>query len=290
MNVNPDSLQTSQDREPMQKPCFGLPLFRILSRALLLPVFLTAAPIFAQVENKTHSVRFSLIGLSPLESDGENVVGGEEHTLYGIHFLSDGEEKRIDRIPIHNKTREYQYRGEGPLVFYRNTANSEGSISRQVLARVEIAPEWENILIVIMPQRAGAPDGFATFVVNDDADSFPVNSMRLVNFSGSDLAWLMDKHRERVPVHGSATVTVNVDRPRMVPMRLAALDADNNEWKQTYATSLPFRGNQRFLCVVLPAGPNSSRFHATPIMINDAPRREGDERVDAERIEQDRVR
>lgn len=290
MNSDPRILRPPSTRMPSAVPSSGLPFFRKLSGVLGLAIFLLAIPLSAQQEGQIHSVRFSLIGLPPLEADDGDLTGVEDLTLYGIHFVSGGEEKNIDRIPIHSKTRQYHYRGEGPLVFYRYKANPAGPPTRQILASIALAPEWDNILVIIMPQRAGAPEGFGTYVVSDDSDSFPVNSMRMLNFSGSDLAWLLDKERERVPNRSSSMITLRIDSPRMIPLRLAALDAGSDEWKQTYATSLPFRGNQRFLCVVLPAGANTSRFHATPILINDAPTPEVEDAPDAEMIEEERVR
>jgi len=249
--------------QPMAKPLFHV---RIL--LLMASVFLCSIPLFAQEKEKIHSVKFRLMALPALQGNKNVGLDGEDTIIRDVYYASGKETKKIPTIPYLSQSSQYKYEGPSPLVFFRERTRVNGERVREVLARVDVSNGKRNILILVLPRKGNGGNGFGTYTLTDDLDSFPLNSFRIVNFSNSEVACMLDNLTARVKAGDESVVVLQSKEPRMVPFKLISFDSQSNEWKPISSTSVPFYGISRVLCLILP-DPSSQKGRSRPTIILD---------------------
>lgn len=230
-------------------------------------------PILSYAEETIYQFSFSLMGLPPLSnSSQQSIEDVDDFSIYGVYFENEaGEAQSIRSIPLQFRSSLFNYRGTGPLVFFRQLKNEDGTIQQQVLAKVQPQSDWQRVLIFALPKQQGAPNGFATTVISDSARDFPVNTVRMINFTQGNLATMVGEQMEPIEPGKNVLIPVNITSPRMVPIRLAMYVPDNGDWRSIFSSSIPFRGNQRFLYLILPDRSDRATPRMPPIIIRDQP-------------------
>tara|TARA_R100000027_G_scaffold53229_1_gene42042 strand:- start:18763 stop:19560 length:798 start_codon:yes stop_codon:yes gene_type:complete len=243
-------------------------------RTLYCAFILMLVPSIARsIDNSetTHSFYFRLMGLPPMgQKQVQHIDEGLDQSVYGIRFLSgDGETQIIDRIPLFSRSPRFRYEGTGPLTFFRQ--NADAQLPDKVLETLDIDPSWKEILILVLPDEVGAQNEFHTMVMSDDKNSFPPNSVRLINFAQNDLAWKVGQNLKLITKGKGLSVPINIDKPQMVPLKIAMLVPEDGEWRKIFSSALPFRGNSRYMCIVLPSPRDPLLPRIPPIIIQDIP-------------------
>jgi len=241
----------------------------IAQRVFCFSAFVLFPPsAWAEDEPKIYEFSFSLLGLPPMEQTEEfNAQTGLDLNLYELFFLLDDKAEPLGTIPLYTKSRVHDYRGYGPLTFFRQATDDDGNVTRQVLARVQPESDWNNVLFLVKPLKTGAPEGFSTFAIPTDERDLPPGSVKIINLTGANLAWMLDETINEVPAHRSDVISLDVAQPRMIPLRIAVLEKNNGGWQRLYSSSIGFRANRRYLSIVLPSADDANRPQMPPLLI-----------------------
>lgn len=222
--------------------------------------------ITAEELEDNYIVNFRMMALPPLQESPGRSKEGQDFNIYNVVYADSGSSRTIPSIPYLTQSRQYRYEGPSPLVFYREISGVEHG--RDILAEVDITGEIQNIMILALPRVENAESGFATFVLADGIDVFPLNSFRIINFSSKRIACQVDGNRKVLDAGDEEIIHLAILEPRMVPFRLAFYDIEAKDWLQSSSTSVPFYGNSRVLCLVLPDSSNG-RSSTRPMIILD---------------------
>ena len=249
---------------------------------LLLPCFMLSA----RGEEPIYTVDFRLMALPPIEGyqrdslngeaeedglDGEaeeDGLDGENHTIHDVLYQNGDNTEKISTIPYLTQTPSYTYRGPSPLVFFREISTGDGKKERKVLAQVDITAGQSHILILALPRKENARTGFMSHSLSDDLDSFPFNSFRIINFSNSQIACLIDGKKQVVEARGEGLTVLPIKEPKMVALKMASLNAESGKSQTISSTAVPFFGISRVLCLILPDRSTKGET-ARPVLILD---------------------
>ncbi len=240
-------------------------------------VLLPCAMLPARAEEPIYTVDFRLMALPPIEGDEgegpsgastENGMDGANYTIHDVLYQNGDKTKKISTIPYLTQSPTYTYRGTSPLVFFREISTTDGQTERKVLAEVDISAGQSHILILALPRKGNARTGFMTHSMSDDLDSFPFNSFRMVNFSNSQIACLIDGKRQELEPRRERLTVLPIKEPKMVALKMASLNTESGESEAITSTSVPFYGISRVLCLILPDG-STKGGTARPVIILD---------------------
>lgn len=137
----------------------------------------------------------------------------------------------------YQRSAAYAYKGPSEMAFARATPVANGGIAYEPFARVLVAPDVREPLLVFLP----APDDSTTpdvLVLDDDAARSPAGHVTVVNRSGFDLRGLIDKRATplaggteiRFATSGATTIQFAVEHQgKLLPAFDQKLSLDQTE-------------------------------------------------------------
>jgi len=181
--------------------------------------------------------------------------------------------KELKAIPLQNGSSTcYLYGGASPLVFYRDEVADPKTkeLTPVPILSLPFKTSWRRAVLLITPDKSKGEDGLSAMLVPLIADTFPPDSVYLVNAAGKKLKCkLADKTWEMAPDEKS----LHLVPPDASKVYMLAASEWNGNWQVMLSDS--FRngaGERRVVYFYTPAGtegisalsavipPDSARF------------------------------
>ena len=168
--------------------------------------------LFAQPKDSEEKQKFSFKAIS-----FSRIPGLEE-----IYF---GEDKDMLRLPSRNFSREMEYEGTIPAIFYGKKVNIEGKEEFFPVASTVVPKGLKNVILVFLASsRRDALTGrrFQVLRIDSDQAKFPGGGRHFLNLTNSDVSATIGKQNVLIPGRSSNTFlpdskTVSAGR---VPVRI----------------------------------------------------------------------
>ncbi len=222
----------------------------------------TVLMILLGIAPAAHALQFRLLGWSSDDID-----------------LLFGEKKPIElSVSVSGFSPVYEFKGDGPLVLYKEVLNDKGLPVRQTACTVTIPKGMEKGILILVPgdsSRAASRkvvarrhEGPATpdapliydYILLDDSEAArPSGTIEFHNFSSLPIALKVETHQVVLAPKEKAQVPLQPGVKRLAFRAAAQL---GGKWKVFLTNPLTTRGPDRMM-VVLRDGPPSSQSDAT---------------------------
>lgn len=157
-------------------------------------------------------------------------------------------------------TRPLRYSGPRELQFYRSNGRREGEPILQPILSAPIPPGAKHVLYFIFTNESG---GFSAFPVDVGLQDMPKGSVKLINFSGEDIAAKIGDMTKEMENRSQWIVPVSAARNFQLRMQIAA--RQNGQWKLLYRTSYAVNDDSRKVLFLHRRDFTSGPFRVRPI-------------------------
>ena len=152
------------------------------------------------------------------------------------------------QIACRDRSLPLAYDGPGPLVFTL-TGQRDGKPVEVPVARADIPPGVTRALLIFGRNPVSAPGAlrYLVKVIDDSYTVFPGQSVRLLNYSGTELGGLLGGRAFSVAAGGDKVVPAALpETNRLLPFKLTRRTASGG-WKRLRSTGLPMTEGLRVL-------------------------------------------
>ena len=146
---------------------------------------------------------------------------------------------------------------ESPVVFYRIGKLADGTLTRTPVIEVDLSPGGQMPLL-LFTRISESPEKLKVQVLNDDLQTFPGGSFRILNYEPSECGALIANKPTVIPAGGDKIIEPKPEEgQKAVFFQLYRLGKDDR--KLVYSNNWGFSPGVRTLVVVTPAVPPSKQ-------------------------------
>lgn len=144
----------------------------------------------------------------------------------------------------------YQYLGMNPIRFYRMVSQSDGTSSKATIANVQL-PKGAVELMIFFIFNANQERITRVIAVDDSLESFPLGSMRILNFAEKQLVFKMGETQFVLEPGEIEVVPVSEGQENTIQVLAAARNGDG-QMRIMYSTTWSMREGDRQIVFLLP--------------------------------------
>ncbi|MEX2382480.1 MAG: hypothetical protein WD490_08855 [Opitutales bacterium] len=171
-----------------------------------------------------------------------------------LFYVQEGQPIKIEGLQASRRSDMHRYQGGSSFMLYDpaslNVPVAEGKTPPppRPLAEVSLPKDIQHALLILFPAGEDDPLPYRVLVMNDDPDSFPFPSYKLVNFSRQRAAVILGKQRI-VLEPGQQKLTTSDEKT--VNLLLAIPGRDGREWSLVYDNFFPNWAEERSLVFIV---------------------------------------
>ncbi|WP_269522706.1 hypothetical protein [Coraliomargarita parva] len=129
----------------------------------------------------------------------------------------------------------YKYTGTGPLQFFQDIPQSDGTIQRKQLGIVDLPANDQHALLIFYPKKLGG--GYDIYPINNSLESIPAGKSRIYNLTTTPIACMFNEQSLRLMPGGSDTASLGPQEDFFVVVRIGAPN-EEGKWRERYAQRL----------------------------------------------------
>ncbi len=195
-------------------------------------------------------------------------MGDEEGERPGVEqvrlfYLSAGRVESVI-VPFANLGAYFSYSGPPAMHFYASPPPlpEEDREPPPVVATVNLPAGAREVVLMFVTDNIAAGT-FRIIPIDTSGDSFPANSLRLINFSPLPIAYELGDERGMVAARGEQLVMLD-PQAGYQQFQVARPTEDGQHWRSEYSRHLQVREGMRMTCLVLP---RPGRMVGQPVMV-----------------------